>query len=374
MLVACKYLGFFTDSVNALLRLHLTPIKLGLPLGLSFYTFRSVSYTVDVYRGTVRGERSPLKFMCYVTMFPQLIAGPIVRYADIAAELGARRLDRARFSSGVTRFCVGLAKKVMLANAAARAVDILFYKSAKGTVLGSWLGIVFFTFQIYFDFSGYSDMAIGLGRMLGFDFKENFNYPYAATSITDFWRRWHISLSSFFRDYVYIPLGGNRRRQVINLLVVWLLTGLWHGASLNFILWGLYYAALLIIEKFALKNVLRKLPDALQRVYALAFIVVGWGIFYFTDITALGAFFKSAFGVGAALYDFRAWSALTSNVFLLVVLILASTPLPKLAMERLRQNTRLAAVIEPVGSAALLAICFTMLVGSSYSPFLYFKF
>jgi alginate O-acetyltransferase complex protein AlgI len=262
-----------------------------------------------------------------------------------------------------------MAKKVLLANPAGEAAGILFAGS-KMTFFGNWLGIVFFAFQIYFDFSGYSDMAIGLGKMIGFEFKENFRYPYTADSVTDFWRRWHISLSTFFRDYVYIPLGGNRRRQALNLAIVWFLTGLWHGASWNFVLWGLYYGAVLLAEKFLLKNILNRAPRVLRRVYSMFLILAGWAIFYFTDMSALGAFFSAAFG-GARLYDFRVESVFFSNIFLLAALTLASTPYPARLASRLRARLPVA---EPVCNAALMLLCFTMLVGQTYNPFLYFRF
>ena len=364
-----KYTGFLVENLNALTGLSLAVPKLALPLGISFYTFQKLSYTIDLYRGEVKCQRSIVAFMMYVTMFPQLVAGPIIRYADVQDALQDRKITVAGFSSGITRFAVGLGKKVLLANAAGRAVDILFFGNAAFTVLGSWLGILFFTFQIYFDFSGYSDMAIGLGRMFGFDFKENFNYPYIAGTVTDFWRRWHISLSSFFRDYVYIPLGGNRKRQLRNLLIVWFLTGLWHGASWNFIIWGMYYGVLLIIEKFALQNILKRI-GFLRHIYSLIAIVTGWAIFYFTDIAQLGKWFTAATG-GAPLMDYRVVSAFYTNIFLIAIAIIACTPLPSIIMERIRRKF---AVLEPVGNAVLLIICFIALVGQTYNPFLYFKF
>jgi alginate O-acetyltransferase complex protein AlgI len=370
LLVAFKYSAFLVETVNAVGGLSLAVPKLALPLGISFFTFQTLSYTLDVARGTVKAQRSAVKFFTYVTMFPQLLAGPIVRYADIETALTERSVTAQNLSDGITRFVTGLAKKVLLANAAGSAVTALLAPNLRQTVLGNWLGIIFYSFQLYFDFSGYSDMALGLAKMLGFDFKENFNYPYIAQSITDFWRRWHISLSSFFRDYVYIPLGGNRRHQLVNLLVVWLLTGLWHGASWNFILWGAYYGAVLILEKFVLKRVLDRVPRAVRHVYSLAVIIIGWAIFYFTDFAQLAAFFKVAFG-GAPLSDFRAISTLTANLFLLIALIVAATPLPKLAAQKLRSH---AAILEPLRNTALLLVCFAMLVGQSYSPFLYFRF
>ncbi|MDR3278180.1 MAG: MBOAT family protein [Oscillospiraceae bacterium] len=358
-------------NLGLLCRLKFT--GLALPLGVSFYTFRMISYTVDVYRGNAAPSRSPVKFLAYVTMFPLIISGPIARYADLEGDFGGRRLNARLFADGVTRFCVGLAKKVLLADAARRALGVLFYPNAKWSFLGSWLGVAFFAFQLYFDFSGYSDMAIGLGKMLGFEFKENFNYPYIADSITDYWRRWHISLSSFFRDYVYIPLGGNRRHQIFNLLAVWVLTGLWHGTGWNFVLWGLYNAAILIAEKYILKSVLEKLPAALRHVYALILILFSRGLFYFTDAARLTAFVKAAVGVGVPLYDFRVQSVFLSNVFLLAALVIGATPLTARLAARLR-GRRLSAVLEPVCNVVLLALCFTAIVGQTYSPFLYAQF
>ncbi|MDR0445835.1 MAG: MBOAT family protein [Oscillospiraceae bacterium] len=369
MLASFKYSGFVIENINALFGLSIAAPGFSLPLGISFYTFQTLSYTIDVYRGEIKPQRSFLAFLSYVTMFPQLVAGPIVRYADIEQALTRRRVTLEGFSRGAARFAVGLGKKVLLANPAGEAASVLFAGS-RMTVLGSWLGIVFFAFQIYFDFSGYSDMAIGLGGMIGFDFKENFRYPYTADSVADFWRRWHISLTTFFRDYVYIPLGGNRRRQALNLVIVWLLTGLWHGASWNFIIWGGYYCVVLLAEKFLLKSILSRVPGVLRRACSLFMVLIGWAIFYFTDISRLGGFFISAFG-GARLYDFRVTSVFFTNIFLLAVLIIASTPLPSRLAARLRARFPVA---EPIGIALLMISCFTMLVGQTYNPFLYFRF
>ena len=369
LLCVFKYSGFFIENLNALTGLTLDVPLISLPLGISFYTFQTLSYTIDMYRGEVRCQKSFTAFMAYVSMFPQLVAGPIVRYADIENDLYERKPTVADFSAGISRFAVGLGKKVLLANAAGRAVDTLFFGNIRFTVLGSWLGVVFFAFQIYFDFSGYSDMAIGLGRMIGFKFKENFDYPYTAATITDFWRRWHISLSTFFRDYVYIPLGGNRKRQVPNLLIVWFLTGLWHGASWNFILWGLYYALLLIIEKLFV-NRIKGRARALCRIYTLPAVLVGWAMFYFTDTSQLLGWFNAAFG-GAPVYDFRVQSVFFTNIFLLAVLIIASTKLPARLAERV---IRKLPALEPLGNTAIMMLSFIMLVGQTYNPFLYFRF
>ena len=372
LLFVFKYSGFVVQNLNAVFGLELAVPSFSLPLGISFYTFQTISYTVDVYRGDVKPQKSFLAFMSYVTMFPQLVAGPIVRYADIEERLTERKITLEDFSYGVTRFSVGLGKKVLLANAAGSALDTLFAEGVRLTTAGSWLGILFFAFQIYFDFSGYSDMAIGLGRMIGFRFLENFNYPYIARSVTEFWRRWHISLSSFFRDYVYIPLGGNRRRQLRNIFIVWFLTGFWHGASWNFILWGLYYGILLIIEKLFLKNLLDKIPRAIGHVYTLLVALVGWGLFYFTSGTQLFAFFKAALGVGVEFSDARVTSVLQANALLLPILFIGCTPLPARLAKKIRDSR--AAILEPVYMAATMGMSFVAIVGQTYNPFLYFRF
>ncbi len=374
MLAVFKYAAFAVQNINAALGLQLAVPAIALPLGISFYTFQALSYVIDVYRGQVASQRSFWKVLLYVSMFPQLVAGPIVRYSDIAEQIDDRRLSAAAMSDGVTRFAVGLGKKVLLANAAGRAVSVLLAGGAKATVLGSWQGIAFYAFQLYFDFSGYSDMAIGLGKMLGFDFPENFNYPYISRSITEFWRRWHITLSSFFRDYVYIPLGGNRKHHIPNLLIVWMLTGLWHGAGWNFILWGAYYGVLLIIEKYVLKNVMEKWPSFVRHAYSVVLILIGWMFFYFTDLSQLTSFLKGAVGLGAGLSDFRAESGLLSNLFLLAVLVIASTPLPARLARKIRERRVLGAIGEPLWNVLLLAACFIAVVGSTYNPFLYFRF
>ena len=301
ILVFFKYWDFLAGNLNALTGLQLPVLGLPLPIGISFYTFQTMSYTIDVYRGDARAQRSILNFGTFVTLFPQLIAGPIIKYKDLGDQINERTCSTERFASGVQILMVGLAKKLLIANNVGMLWDS--YKAmapAELTVAGAWLGVLAFTFQIYFDFSGYSDMAIGLGRCLGFHFRENFNHPYCCTSITDFWRRWHISLGSFFRDYVYIPLGGNRSRWFLNILIVWFLTGMWHGASWNFIIWGLYFGLIVMVEKFTLLPVHHRIPRPLLHVYSLLLIVIGWGIFYFDDMGDMGKFFH-AFAGGA--YD-----------------------------------------------------------------------
>ena len=288
-LAVFKYLGFFNQNLNQIFGAELPTQIFNLPIGISFYTFQAITYVVDVYRGKAQVQRSYANLLLYVALFPQLIAGPIVRYTDIAAQLENREMTLPGFSKGITRFVTGLGKKVLLANIAGQvATSLIGGDLSKASVLGAWLGIFAYTFQIYFDFSGYSDMAIGLGHMFGFTYVENFNYPYISKSITEFWRRWHISLSTFFRDYVYIPLGGNRRHQLRNMFIVWALTGLWHGASWNFVLWGLYYFVFLAIEKLFLGKFLEKLPAVVGHAYALFIIVVGWVFFYFDDVSRLG--------------------------------------------------------------------------------------
>ncbi len=375
LLAFFKYAGFLEDTLNLLPFLHLPELSILLPIGISFYTFQIMSYTIDLYRGQAETQRSLIRFGTYVFLFPQLIAGPIVRYKDVAAQLDGRRESMAQFQQGVCLFCVGLAKKVLLANQMGLLFDSLQELSGIG-LLGSWAGGIAFTFQIYFDFSGYSDMALGLGKMLGFEFLRNFNYPYLADSLTDFWRRWHISLSTWFRDYVYIPLGGNRRgrgRQILNLLIVWFLTGLWHGASYNFILWGLYYGVLLILEKFVFHRLLERLPRWLRHIYALFFIVVGWVIFYFEDFGQLGSYLASLFGGQGIASSWDTVVLLLRYLPLLLIAAVASTPLGARLMARVRTG-RAGGVITAALCLASLFLCTCALVDQSYNPFLYFRF
>ncbi len=375
LLFLFKYSGFAVETINSVFQTGFPIPKFNLPLGISFYTFQTLSYTIDLYRGDTKYQKSIVSFLCYVTMFPQLVAGPIVRYQDIAPRLDDRKVTLSGFSEGIMRFAAGMMKKVLLANSAGAAAALLIGGDlSKGSVAGMWLGIAMFSFQIYFDFSGYSDMAIGLGKMIGFDFKENFNYPYIARSITDFWRRWHISLSTFFRDYVYIPLGGNRKRAILNLSIVWLLTGIWHGASWNFILWGVYYGIFLILEKYVLKNILEKLPAVLKHFYSLGIIVFGWAIFYFTDMSRLYAFIKAALGSGVPLVNFVAETTFLSNLWLIIILIIASTPLPKKVLRALENKWPTLSFGEPVMMVVSLFISFILLLGQTYNPFLYFRF
>jgi alginate O-acetyltransferase complex protein AlgI len=369
-----KYYGFCVETVNQLLGLSLPVRTLALPIGISFYTFQTISYLVDVYRGTVQAQRSFLKFAVYITMFPQLIAGPIVKYADIAAELEHRQVSLACLWNGMPRFLKGLAKKVLLANNLG-----LVYTTIQGlgerSVLTAWVGIAAYTLQIYFDFSGYSDMAVGLGRMLGFTFDENFRHPYVSRSVTEFWRRWHISLSSWFRDYVYIPLGGNRvtvGKHVRNLLIVWGLTGLWHGASWNFVLWGLYYGVLQLMEKYLLGKRLQKLPAAVQHVVTMVLVMMGWVLFSNTELAAALTYLGELFGFGAVgLVDTAGLYYLGSNLLLLGMGGLCASEIPGRMAHRLSQEKP---VPMALASGGAVLLCVAYLVYSSYNPFLYFRF
>ena len=372
-----KYADFFILNLQAL-GLPLSPLNLSLPVGISFYTFQTMSYPIDVYRKQAPVQKSVVSFGAYVTLFPQLIAGPIVRYKDIAEQLDHRQETADQFALGVQRFVAGLAKKVLLANSIGALWDtISALPASEMSVAAAWLGIIAFAFQIYFDFSGYSDMAIGLGKMLGFEFLENFNYPYISRSITEFWRRWHISLSTWFRDYVYIPLGGSRHgrgKQIRNLMIVWLLTGFWHGASWNFMLWGLYFGVILILEKFVLKPILERLPKVLQHGYALVLILLGWVLFAFTDLDAGLTYLKTMFGWGSvSLINARTLFYLRDYGLLLIIMILASTPLGHQLYETKIRGHRWEGAM-PLLIAAGLILCTAYLVDASYNPFLYFRF
>ena len=368
-----KYTGFLLDSLKAILPFMagVTTPEISLPIGISFYVFQSMSYIIDVYRDDAPVQKDPIAFGTYVTLFPQLIAGPIVRYADVAQQLQVRRETVTGFASGVRLFVVGLAKKVLLANQMGAMWELL--QTEPGT-LAAWVGIAAYSLQLYFDFSGYSDMARGLGRMFGFEFLINFDYPYISRSITEFWRRWHISLSTWFREYVYIPLGGNRKglpRQILNLLIVWGLTGLWHGASWNFLLWGLYYGILLIIEKVILLRVLEKLPNFLRHVYAIVIVLMGWALFYFVDTAQLGAFFVRAFSFTATGTD--GINTILGYLPLMLVSVVAATPLGAWLWRKVRAKTW-ANYAGIAVAAVLMLLCVTALVSQSYNPFIYFRF
>ncbi|TDQ33772.1 MBOAT family O-acyltransferase [Aureibacillus halotolerans] len=374
-----KYAEFIADNLNQLLDTELHVADLPLPIGISFYTFQTMSYCIDVYLGKVSAQRNVITFGTYVMMFPQLVAGPIVKYADVASQLVSRKVTLDKFGEGAELFIRGLAKKVLLANNIG-----MLWTSVKSTppedvtMLAAWLGIIAFTFQIYFDFSGYSDMARGLGKMFGFDFKLNFNYPYTSKSVTEFWRRWHISLGSWFREYVYIPLGGNRRglgNQLRNLLIVWLLTGLWHGASWNFVLWGIYFGLLVTTEKLFLLNWLQRLPRLVAHLYTMLAVVVGWVVFEFVQLSSVWEFLGTMFNVTAELADRQALYDLSTNALLLVLCAVFATPLPSRIIAWLQVKWRLGGIIvTPAFYALALVLATAYLVDETYNPFLYFRF
>lgn len=396
-----KYTNFIVGNLKPLIDLSGFVPEILLPIGISFYTFQILSYVIDVYRGDVPVQRSYWRLLLYVSLFHQCIAGPIVRYSDISREITDRRVTGAEFSQGVTRFTVGLAKKALLANVCAKVADSILLTDAvasdpslladniaalaqKSAAL-LWLGVLMYMLQIYLDFSAYSDMAIGMGLMIGFHYKENFNYPYAAVSVTDFWRRWHISLSSFFRDYVYIPLGGNRRglpRKIFNMLVVWFLTGLWHGASWNFVLWGLYFFVFLVIENIGWRDFLAKLPSVFGRVYLLIVVFFGWILFRFSQMPLVWTVVKGLFCAnGNAFLDFESNTLWLNYIFFVIVAIIACTPLVKSVnslLTRRSENSTAVAVIHGVVTAlipiALLLLSTMALAGNSYNPFIYFRF
>jgi len=372
-----KYWDFLAASLQSMGLSFMPVLGIHLPIGISFYTFQTMSYTIDVYRGDARAQRSILNFGTFVTLFPQLIAGPIIKYKDLGEQIDQRDCTVDKFSAGVEKFMVGMGKKVLIAN----NVGMLWeaYKAmAPGelTVLGAWLGVLAFSFQIYFDFSGYSDMATGLGRMLGFEFLPNFNYPYISKSITEFWRRWHISLSTWFREYVYIPLGGNRcskSRWMFNLFVVWAATGIWHGASWNYLIWGLYFFALLMIEKFFLLKKLEKAPALVGHVYTLALVLVSWAIFAIEDFSHLVSYLKVMFGLGGVPVQDGAFGYyLGSYLPILVIAAVASTPVGVKLFRKLPEKRRQTAGVALV--LAGLLVCTAYLVDGTYNPFLYFRF
>lgn len=367
-----KYYNFVIDNLNYLFKLNISASTLTLPLGISFYTFQTLSYTIDVYRGEVEASNSFFDYSAYVAMFPQLVAGPIVRYIDIYNQLKKRDFSDSSIAYGIKRFVYGLAKKVLIANKLGELYKIILAKEVAGLASSmAWLGIIAFTLQIYFDFSGYSDMAIGLGRMLGFDFLENFNFPYISRSITEFWRRWHMSLSLWFRNYVYIPLGGNRvkvPRQILNLFITWFLTGFWHGADFNFIIWGLYYFTLLVLEKFVYANALDKAPNFIKHIYTMLLVIIGWVIFEF-KVTDIGPFIK-------AMFNFKNFASpealfyLKEYGFYLVLGAVLSLGACKKLIDKNRKTTYL-----EIAFLFILLILVTMsLISESYNPFLYFRF
>ena len=371
-----KYWDFLAANLSLLPGVSIPQLGLPLPLGISFFTFQTMSYTIDVYRRDAPVQRNIIGFGAYVTLFPQLIAGPIVKYKTVAAELVHRTVTSRDFAEGACRFTAGLAKKVLLANAAGALWESCQASQSAGalTVAGGWTGLFAFGFQIYFDFSGYSDMAIGLGRMLGFRFDENFDHPYLSTSVGEFWRRWHMSLTSWFREYLYFPLGGSRggrARTLRNLVIVWFCTGFWHGASWNFILWGLYFALWLILERFVFKDLLARTPVWVKRAYTLAVVFVGWGVFAMEDLGVCGQYLKVCFG-GGPLWSAPDGCRLRSWAVILLLLALGSTTLALDLWRKLPQRGR--KVLTPVLMALGLALSTAYLVDGSYNPFLYFRF
>ena len=380
MLGVFKYYGFFVNNLNSLFGSSLKAANIALPIGISFYTFQAMSYIIDVYWGNVAVQRNLIDFGAYITMFPQLIAGPIVRYKDIARQLKHRTLSFAGISDGVSWFIRGLAKKVLLANNIGMLYDSVFaIASADRAALTTWLGIIAYTFQIYFDFSGYSDMAIGLGKMLGFEFVKNFDYPYTSRSATEFWRRWHISLGTWFREYVYIPLGGNRvgvPKHIFNSLVVWLLTGLWHGASWAFVLWGLFWAVLLLLEKYIYGRFLEKAPSVIGHLYTIFAFIFGWLIFTSSSVKGFSNDLSSMFGgLQNGFADATTWYFFTSNLILLILCGFCSTPAVwRVFRNNARSRHPALRILSALSYLVILAACIASLVNASYNPFLYFRF
>ncbi len=380
LLCVFKYFNFIITNINSIFGGNISLLNIVLPIGISFYTFQIISYEVDVYRGKVKASKSLIDYMTYVFLFPQLIAGPIVRYETISKELKSRKVTLEDFSYGVNRFIIGLFKKVVIANNIGELCNIL-NNSSEVSVLLYWVLGISYMLQIYFDFSGYSDIAIGIGRMIGFKFPENFNYPYIADSVTDFWRRWHMTLSSWFRDYVYIPLGGNRvstLKHIRNILVVWMLTGLWHGASWNFIIWGIYFGVILIIEKYFLNKVLEKLPRVIRNIYAMFIVMISFIIFSSDDISSALVSIKGLFSFSSLKFsnDFIIYYIRSYGVILIGGLVLC-TPLIKNVINKLRENKILNYIInifEVIVLVLVLVIIASMLIDSSYNPFLYFRF
>jgi alginate O-acetyltransferase complex protein AlgI len=397
-----KYGDFIIGNINSLLKTAIPAMNLGLPIGISFYTFQTMSYTVDVYRKDAKVQKNIISFGAYVALFPQLIAGPIVRFQTIAEQLNHRVHTLAQTSYGITRFMTGLGKKVLLANNIGMVwTEIAAYAPERLSTVTAWIGVLAFSLQLYFDFSGYSDMAIGLGEIFGFHFLENFNYPYMSKSITEFWRRWHISLGTWFREYVYIPLGGNRKgkvRQLFNIAVVWFLTGLWHGAAWNFVLWGLYFCVFLMLEKTFFLKVLNKIPAIIGHVYTLIVVAISWAIFSSGDMAYSKDYFKAMFGMGSGgLIDDRGLYLLTSNAVLLVILLIAATNLPSYVVNRvfkpltegvnrqvavvegtgvygMRKRQVLYTILQCVFIVGIFVWSVAYLVDSSFNPFLYFRF
>jgi alginate O-acetyltransferase complex protein AlgI len=384
MLAVFKYTGFLVESLNGVFGGHIPVPDIALPIGISFYTFQVMSYAIDVYRGAAKVQSSVLRLLLFVSLFPQLIAGPIVRYNHVAEAIANRKVNYRQISDGIERFLIGLAKKAILANACGTLAETGLSPDgfSQMSVLGAWFSIIMFAFQIYFDFSAYSDMAIGMGKIFGFNYLENFNYPYISKSASEFWRRWHISLSSFFRDYVYIPLGGNRQRLYLYLFIVWALTGLWHGASWNFVIWGLYWFVFIAAERLFYRDKIDRWPKPIAHLYGVLVFLIGWAFFYYTNISDAFRLIGHMIGIGADGFAGTAFSLMfKNNVFLFVIAIIACLPVGKLIGTRYKilirkggKRARVLFIIRSVLLLALLYISTIMLVGNSYNPFIYFRF
>lgn len=378
-----KYSGMIVSGINTVTGLSLPVPDFHLPIGISFYTFQSITYVVDVYRQKARAQKNYFGYLLYLSMFFQLVAGPIVRYSSVAREIESRDVKISDFYQGICRLIFGLGKKVLIANSVGMlASELLDFGTAPSSVLAAWAGVIMYSLQIYYDFSGYSDMAIGLGLMCGFHFPENFEHPYISSSVTEFWRRWHISLGTFFRDYVYIPLGGNRKHQLLNIAIVWFCTGLWHGASWNFIIWGLYFGVLLVIEKTFLLKVLDKLPKFFGHLYLIIAVIFGWAIFYFTDTAQLSSCLGAMFGAGGlALTDILTVSKLKGSLWLIIAAIILCVPVYSYVRkvgERFSMQSKgkfvFVGAVKIVSLAAIMFLSVISLVGDTYNPFLYFRF
>ena len=381
LLVFFKYFGFLVESTNTLFGISIPYRELALPIGISFYTFQEISYIVDVYRGKVKAQQSLVKYALYVSMFPQLVAGPIVCYGDIEKQLTERKISGRKLGQGAMLFIIGLSKKAVLANTLGKIFEEISSTSASNlTVLMAWLGCITYAFQIYFDFSGYSDMAIGLGRMFGFEFKKNFDVPYISKSITEFWRRWHISLSSWFREYVYIPLGGNHvtiSRNIVNLLIVWMLTGMWHGAAWNFIVWGIYYGVVLVLEKYVWGAIVDRWPSVLQHIYALVLVLVGWVFFFSPSLGAALRYLFAMVGGGAGFAGKEVFFVILTHWLFYLLAVIGSTTLGSRmlrAILNVSENHTVRTVIALVVFFGMLAISVAYLIADTYNPFLYFRF
>ena len=381
LLVFFKYFGFLVESANTLFGISIPYRELALPIGISFYTFQEISYIMDVYRGKVKAQQSLVNYALYVSMFPQLVAGPIVCYGDIEKQLTSRKISGRKLGQGAMLFIVGLSKKAVLANTMGKIFEEISSTSASNlTVLMAWLGCITYAFQIYFDFSGYSDMAIGLGRMFGFEFKKNFDVPYISKSITEFWRRWHISLSSWFREYVYIPLGGNHvtiSRNIVNLLIVWMLTGMWHGAAWNFIVWGIYYGVVLVLEKYVWGAIVDRWPSVLQHIYALVLVLVGWVFFFSSSLGAALRYLFAMVGGGAGFAGKEVFFVILTHWLFYLLAVIGSTTLGSRmlrAILNVSENHTVRTVITLVVFFGMLAISVAYLIADTYNPFLYFRF